>query len=59
MHSSLCLEKTAHTSYPRICISPQCGFASHSDGNNIDDAAMRAKLQLVVKTAKAVWGDNI
>ena len=43
----------------RICLSPQCGFASHSDGNNIDEAAMRAKLELVVKTAKTLWGDDI
>ena len=43
----------------RICLSPQCGFASHSDGNNIDDNAMRAKLELVVKTSKAIWGSSI
>lgn len=41
----------------RICISPQCGFASHSEGNNIDEDAMRAKLKLVSDTAKKIWSD--
>ena len=42
----------------RICISPQCGFASHSEGNLIDEDAMRAKLALVSQTAKKIWGDS-
>ncbi|KAI0365469.1 UROD/MetE-like protein [Pilatotrama ljubarskyi] len=42
----------------QICISPQCGFASHSEGNLVDDQAMREKLSLVVRTAKAIWGEN-
>ncbi|CDO69475.1 hypothetical protein BN946_scf184817.g35 [Trametes cinnabarina] len=41
----------------RICVSPQCGFASHSEGNLVDEHAMREKLALVVRTAKAIWGD--
>ncbi|KAM5537808.1 hypothetical protein V8D89_008576 [Ganoderma adspersum] len=42
----------------QICISPQCGFASHSEGNLIDEDAMRAKLALVSQTAKKIWGDS-
>lgn len=46
------------TSCCRICISPQCGFASHSEGNLVDDHAMREKLALVTRTARAIWGEN-
>ncbi|EIW62345.1 UROD/MetE-like protein [Trametes versicolor FP-101664 SS1] len=42
----------------QICISPQCGFASHSEGNLVDDHAMREKLALVTRTARAIWGEN-
>ena len=41
----------------RICISPQCGFASHSEGNPVNEDQMRAKLSLVVQTAKKIWKD--
>ncbi|KAH9943032.1 UROD/MetE-like protein [Epithele typhae] len=51
--------RTVEQALDQICLSPQCGFASHSDGNNIDEAAMRAKLELVSKTAKAIWGDAV
>ncbi|KZV99114.1 UROD/MetE-like protein [Exidia glandulosa HHB12029] len=40
----------------QICISPQCGFASHSDGNNVTDEDMYKKLKLVTETAKQIWG---
>lgn len=37
-------------------IAPQCGFASTEEGNNITMDDQRRKLELVVKTAEAVWG---
>lgn len=40
----------------QICISPQCGFASHSDGNNVTREDVAAKLKLVSETAKQIWG---
>lgn len=40
----------------QICISPQCGFASHSDGNNVTEEDVRKKLHLVCQTAKEIWG---
>ena len=40
----------------RLSISPQCGFASSIGGNPLTEADQRAKLKLVVDTAKAVWG---
>jgi methionine synthase II (cobalamin-independent) len=39
----------------RLGVSPQCGFASHSDGNNVDKEDMIKKLQLVRKLADDIW----
>jgi len=39
----------------QICISPQCGFASHSEGNNIGDDDVPKKLKLISETAALVW----
>ena len=40
-----------------MCISPQCGFASHSEGNQVAEADVQRKLALVVDTAKQLWSD--
>jgi 5-methyltetrahydropteroyltriglutamate--homocysteine methyltransferase len=40
----------------RLAISPQCGFASTALGNLLSWDEQRRKLELVVKTARAVWG---
>ncbi|CCM03870.1 uncharacterized protein FIBRA_06021 [Fibroporia radiculosa] len=42
----------------QICISPQCGFASHADGNPVTEDDVVRKLSLVTETARAIWGDN-
>lgn len=39
----------------RLGVSPQCGFASHSDGNNVGHEEMIEKLKLVRKLADEVW----
>lgn len=39
----------------RLAISPQCGFASTVAGNPITEADERAKLELVVAAAHAIW----
>jgi 5-methyltetrahydropteroyltriglutamate--homocysteine methyltransferase len=39
-----------------LAISPQCGFASTSFGNLLTWDEMRRKLELVVDTARRVWG---
>ncbi|EWC45398.1 hypothetical protein DRE_00797 [Drechslerella stenobrocha 248] len=41
----------------RLSVSPQCGFGSHAEGNAIDAAGMKRKLQLVVELAKSIWGE--
>jgi 5-methyltetrahydropteroyltriglutamate--homocysteine methyltransferase len=40
----------------RLALSPQCGFASSVLGNRISPEDQRRKLQLVVETAREVWG---
>ncbi|THH11244.1 hypothetical protein EW146_g8102 [Bondarzewia mesenterica] len=41
----------------QICISPQCGFASHSEGNAVTEDDVVKKLSLLVRTAKEIWPD--
>ena len=40
----------------QLGIAPQCGFASTEEGNTITMDDQRRKLELVVKTAEAIWG---
>jgi 5-methyltetrahydropteroyltriglutamate--homocysteine methyltransferase len=40
----------------RLCLSPQCGFASNFAGNPVTLDDQRRKLALVVETAREVWG---
>lgn len=40
----------------QICLSPQCGFSSTSDGNALTYEDQIAKLRLVVDVAEEVWG---
>ncbi len=40
----------------QICLSPQCGFSSTSEGNALSWEEQNAKLALVVEVAKEVWG---
>jgi 5-methyltetrahydropteroyltriglutamate--homocysteine methyltransferase len=42
----------------QLCLSPQCGFASTLEGNDLTAEQQRAKLQLVVETAADIWGDG-
>jgi 5-methyltetrahydropteroyltriglutamate--homocysteine methyltransferase len=39
-----------------MCLSPQCGFASTVEGNQISERDQWAKLELAVAVARAVWG---
>ncbi|MFI4867977.1 MAG: 5-methyltetrahydropteroyltriglutamate--homocysteine S-methyltransferase [Steroidobacterales bacterium] len=40
----------------QLCLSPQCGFSSTVHGNDVAVEMQARKLQLVVETARAVWG---
>jgi 5-methyltetrahydropteroyltriglutamate--homocysteine methyltransferase len=39
-----------------LALSPQCGFASTLVGNPLTWDEQRRKLELVVETARRVWG---
>jgi len=41
----------------QLCLSPQCGFASTEEGNNLTEEQQWAKLALVKQIADEVWGD--
>ena len=40
----------------RLCLSPQCGFASCESGNKLTEMQQWAKLALVKEIAEEVWG---
>jgi len=40
----------------QLCLSPQCGFSSTKEGNDLSHEQQWAKLRLIVETAEEVWG---
>ena len=42
--------------YDRLCLSPQCGFSSTVEGNQLTYEQEVAKLRLIIETAEEVWG---
>jgi len=40
----------------QLCLSPQCGFSSTKEGNDLTAQQQWAKLALIVETALEVWG---
>jgi len=40
----------------RLCLSPQCGFASTEEGNILSEDEQWAKLKMIVEVAQDVWG---
>jgi len=49
-------EAAKYVDIDRLCISPQCGFASTVEGNSLTIGEERAKLELLVATAREIWG---
>ena len=41
----------------QLCLSPQCGFSSTSEGNDLAWEQQVDKLALVVETAEEIWGE--
>jgi 5-methyltetrahydropteroyltriglutamate--homocysteine methyltransferase len=41
----------------QMCLSPQCGFASHTGGNLLSEEEQYAKLRHVVELAQEIWPD--
>jgi 5-methyltetrahydropteroyltriglutamate--homocysteine methyltransferase len=49
-------EAARHVPVEQLALSPQCGFASVAAGNLLGEDDQWRKLELVVETARAVWG---
>jgi len=49
-------EAAKYVPLERLCLSPQCGFSSTVEGNELTLDEQRAKLELVVQTAADIWG---
>jgi 5-methyltetrahydropteroyltriglutamate--homocysteine methyltransferase len=49
-------EAAKYVPLDQICLSPQCGFSSTSEGNALTIEEQSAKLRLIVETAEEVWG---
>jgi 5-methyltetrahydropteroyltriglutamate--homocysteine methyltransferase len=51
-------EAGAYVPLDQLCLSPQCGFASTVEGNQLTADEQWAKLARVVETADTVWGSG-
>jgi len=49
-------EAAKYAPLDQLAISPQCGFSSDVVGNLISDDDQKRKLEIVVETARQVWG---
>ena len=49
-------EASRYVPVEQLCLSPQCGFASTLEGNDLSPEEQVAKLRLVVETAEEIWG---
>ncbi len=51
-------EAAKHVPLDQVCISPQCGFSSTVEGNEVTVDQEKAKLALCVDVAHEVWGSD-
>lgn len=49
-------EASKYIALDHLCVSPQCGFSSTVEGNDVAVGDERAKLSLCVELAREVWG---
>lgn len=40
-----------------LCLSPQCGFVSAEEGNSLTEEDQWAKIDLVGRVARKIWGE--
>jgi 5-methyltetrahydropteroyltriglutamate--homocysteine methyltransferase len=48
-------EAAQHVDLDQLCLSPQCGFSSTAEGNNVTFDEQVAKLERIVEVAREVW----
>ena len=51
-------EAAQYVPLDQLALSPQCGFASSAEGNDITWDDQRRKMELVVRTAREVWSER-
>jgi 5-methyltetrahydropteroyltriglutamate--homocysteine methyltransferase len=49
-------EASKYVDVDQLCLSPQCGFSSTKEGNQLTTDEQFRKLELVIETAAEVWG---
>jgi len=49
-------EATKYVALEQLCLSPQCGFASTEEGNELAEDEQWAKLRMIVELSNEVWG---
>jgi 5-methyltetrahydropteroyltriglutamate--homocysteine methyltransferase len=49
-------DASQYVSVDQLCLSPQCGFSSTVEGNELTEEQQWAKLRLIVEVAQEVWG---
>jgi 5-methyltetrahydropteroyltriglutamate--homocysteine methyltransferase len=49
-------EAARYAPLEQLCLSPQCGFSSTVEGNELTQDEQWAKLRLIVEVAQEVWG---
>ena len=49
-------DASQYVSIDQLCLSPQCGFSSTVEGNELTEEQQWAKLRLIVEVAQEVWG---
>src|SRR3954465_3166940 len=50
------VEAASYVDIDQLCLSPQCGFSSTVEGNNLTRDDQIAKLRLIVETVEEIWG---
>jgi 5-methyltetrahydropteroyltriglutamate--homocysteine methyltransferase len=50
-------EASQYADLDQMGIAPQCGFSSTEFGNDVTEDDQKRKLELVVETAHAIWGE--
>ncbi len=49
-------EASQHVDLDQLCLSPQCGFSSTVEGNDLTEQQEADKLRMIVELAEEVWG---
>ncbi|MBE6830518.1 MAG: 5-methyltetrahydropteroyltriglutamate--homocysteine methyltransferase, partial [Ruminococcaceae bacterium] len=49
-------EAAAYVPLDRLCLSPQCGFASTEEGNILTEEEQWSKIRWIREIAEEVWG---